>query len=133
MDFFGNFRFATIVNCSVAAVLFTLSPAAADKRVALVIDNADYTGAAKLVNPTNDAAAIAGLFRQVGFEVVERTNVGIRELRQTIDNFSDLARNADVAVVYYSGHGIEVDGLNYLIPVDAILDRDTSCGQNIKL
>jgi uncharacterized caspase-like protein len=51
-------------------------------------------------------------------------NLGIHELRQAINDFSDLVRDADTAIVYFSGHGIEVNGVNYLIPIDAILDRD---------
>ena len=51
-------------------------------------------------------------------------NLGIRELRQAINEFADIARDADTAVVYYAGHGIEVNGINYLIPVDAVLNRD---------
>ncbi len=119
-------RFAAFITCSVFAVLFGLAPAMAEKRVALIIGNSAYQKAAKLANPPNDAAALAGMFKAAGFDSVElRQNLGIRELRQAINDFADMARDADAAVVYYSGHGIEVNGVNYLIPVDAVLSRDS--------
>ena len=119
-------RYAAIIAWSVLAVLLGLSPAAAEKRVALVIGNGAYKNASKLTNPTNDAKAISGMLQSAGFDAVElHENLGIRELRQAISDFADIARDADTAVVYYSGHGIEVNGINYLIPIDAVLGRDT--------
>ena len=97
----------------------------AEKRVALVIGNGGYQKASKLLNPANDAKALAGMLRAANFDPVAlHEDLGIRELRQAIKEFSDLTRDADTAVVYYSGHGIEVNGVNYLIPTDAVLDRD---------
>src|SRR5262244_2068669 len=76
-------------------------------------------------NPTNDAEAIGALFKKAGFDVVNlRRDLDVSEMRRTIGDFADAARNADVAVVYYAGHGMEVNGVNYLIPVDAKLQRD---------
>src|SRR5476649_2388677 len=119
-------RLAEIVAWSVVAVLLSFSPATAEKRVALIVGNAAYKNASKLTNPTNDAKAIAGMLQSAGFDAVElHENLGIRELRQAINDFADLARDADTAVVYYSGHGMEVNGINYLIPIDAVLNRDT--------
>jgi uncharacterized caspase-like protein len=93
--------------------------------VALVIGNGAYQKVTKLPNPANDAKAIAGLLRAAGFdELALHENLGIRELRRAIKDFSNVARDTDAAVVYYSGHGIEVNGVNYLIPTDAILDSD---------
>jgi hypothetical protein len=106
-------------------LLLWSSIAYAEKRVALVIGNGAYQKVSKLPNPTNDAKAIAGMLRAANFdEVALHENLGIRELRRAIKDFSDLARDADTAVVYYSGHGIEVNGVNYLIPTDAVLDSD---------
>ena len=106
-------------------LLLWSSVAHAEKRVALVIGNSAYQKVGKLLNPTSDARAIAGMLQAANFdEVMLRENLGIRELREAIKDFSDLARDADAAVVYYSGHGIEVNGVNYLIPIDAVLDRD---------
>jgi uncharacterized caspase-like protein len=98
---------------------------AAEKRVALVIGNSAYQRVITLPNPSNDAAAIANLLRNSGFDVVEsRQDLNINDMRRAIRNFSDRTRDADIAVVFYAGHGIEVDGVNYLLPVDAALERD---------
>jgi hypothetical protein len=97
----------------------------AEKRVALVIGNGAYQKVSSLPNPTNDAKAIAGMLRAAAFdEVTLHENLGFRELRQAIKDFSNLTREADTAVVYYSGHGIEANGINYLVPTDAALDSD---------
>lgn len=105
------------------------SAAWADRRVALVIGNANYDNADTLLNTISDSRAIAALFRRAGFDVVdERINVGVVEFKRAVRNFLDTTADADIAVVYYSGHGIEVAGVNYLVPVDAkmenILDAD---------
>jgi len=101
------------------------SPAFAEKRVALVIGNSNYEKAARLPNPTNDAALIAETFKSAGFDNVElRRDLKVGDMRRALRDFMDRSREADVAVVYYAGHGIEVDGTNYLVPVDAVLERD---------
>ena len=120
----GIARFIAFICAT--AVLLGPSLAFAEKRVALVIGNSAYQKVAKLLNPTNDAKAISGMLQSAGFdEVALHENFGIREMRRAINDFADMARDADIAVVYYSGHGMEVNGINYLIPVDAVLDRDT--------
>jgi uncharacterized caspase-like protein len=113
---------------ALVAVLFGLlgQPAWADKRVALVIGNSAYQNVAPLGNPVNDAAAMTTTFKGAGFDlVVSRRDLKMPEMRRVLRDFADQARDADVAVVYYAGHGIEVEGTNYLIPVDAVLERDT--------
>jgi hypothetical protein len=108
-----------------AMLLANASDAHAEKRVALVIGNSSYVNVRALANPERDANAVAALFRSAKFDVVEaHNNVTGNGMRRAIRSFSDLARDADVAVVYYAGHGIEVDGANYLLPVDAVLERD---------
>jgi uncharacterized caspase-like protein len=97
----------------------------AEKRVALVIGNSSYQKVAKLTNPANDAAAVAAMFKSAGFDTVEsKLNLTVSELRKALRDFGNKSRDADVAVVYYAGHGIELDGTNYLIPVDATLETD---------
>ena len=97
----------------------------AERRVALVIGNAKYEHADALANTVNDANAIAALLTKAGFDVVdERRDVGVVEFKRAVREFLNSAANADIAVVYYSGHGIEVGGTNYLIPVDAKLASD---------
>ena len=97
------------------------------KRVALVIGNSAYENASSLDNPQRDAKAVAETFRNIGFEkVIETKDAKRADLVNALRDFANLADNADWAVVYYAGHGIEVSGINYLIPVDAKLkvDRD---------
>ena len=109
-----------------AALLLACQPAWAAKRVALVLGNSAYQNVARLPNPVNDGAAIAATLKDAGFDVVDsRHDLPAAETRRALRDFADRARDADIAVVYYAGHGIEVDGTNYLIPVDARLERDT--------
>jgi uncharacterized caspase-like protein len=110
-----------------AAVLLLLcQPAFAEKRVALVLGNSAYQNVAPLTNPVNDGAVMAATLKDAGFDVVDfRRDLPAAETRRALRDFADRARDADIAVVYYAGHGIEVDGANYLIPVDAKLERDT--------
>ncbi len=109
-----------------AALLLVCQPAFAEKRVALVLGNSAYQNVAPLPNPVNDGAVIAAKLKEAGFDVVDfRHDLPAAETRRALRDFADAARDADIAVVYYAGHGMEVDGTNYLIPVDAKLERDT--------
>jgi uncharacterized caspase-like protein len=109
-----------------AAFLLASGPAFAEKRVALVLGNSAYRNVAPLTNPANDSARITATLKDAGFDVVDsRRDLPAAETRRALRDFADRARDADIAVVYYAGHGIEVDGANYLIPVDARLERDT--------
>lgn len=122
----GIARLVSFVLFCTATVWLSFSPASAEKRVALVIGNGAYKNASKLPNPPNDAKIIAGILQSAGFDdVALHENLGIREMRRAINAFADAARDADTAVVYYSGHGMEVNGVNYLVPIDAALERDT--------
>jgi uncharacterized caspase-like protein len=100
--------------------------ALADRRVALVIGNSAYKNVSALPNPSRDAKSIAASFKSAGYDVVMATDVGIVEFRRQLRLFEETAASADIAVVFYAGHGIEVAGINYMIPVDAKLasDRD---------
>jgi hypothetical protein len=109
----------------IAFALAGAEPALAEKRVALIVGNSAYKNVSVLPNPVNDATAMAAMFKGAGFDVVEaRRDLGNLDFRRTIREFSSLARNADVAVVFFAGHGIEVRGTNYLLPVDAKLASD---------
>jgi len=109
-----------------AALLLLAQPALAEKRVALVLGNSAYQNVAPLTNPVNDGTVMAATLKDAGFDVVDfRRDLPAAETRRALRDFADRARDADIAVVYYAGHGIEVDGANYLIPVDAKLERDT--------
>lgn len=115
----------TLVLAILSNWLFSQS-AIAEKRVALVIGNSTYQHVSHLTNPANDAAVMTATFKKADFDVVEpRVDLSVTEMRRVLRDFSDKARDADIAVIYYAGHGIEVDGMNYLVPVDAVLERDT--------
>jgi uncharacterized caspase-like protein len=108
-----------------AALALVCGSAFAETRVALVLGNSAYSKVAALPNPKNDAAAMAELFAKAGFLVTARTDLNIETMRRTMRDFAETAANADIAVIYYAGHGIEIDGVNYLLPIDATLSRDT--------
>lgn len=99
------------------------------KGVALVIGESKYETLTQLVNPNQDARDIDDLLSDLGFDVDRVLNADAEELREAIDDFIDDAEDADVALVYYSGHGIEVGGNNYLVPVDATFDTPEAAGE----
>ncbi|MBB96433.1 MAG: hypothetical protein CML68_17785 [Rhodobacteraceae bacterium] len=106
-------------------ILFLLGgPACATDRAALVIGNSVYTAVPDLANPANDASDIGAKLEKLGFDVVVGLDVDAEEMRQLFQSFSTKAETADVSLVYFAGHGIEVDRSNYLIPVDAQLSSD---------
>ena len=121
----GSVSRSSVVLLLAALVLGFAGPARAEKRVALVIGVSSYQRVPRLPNPVHDAEAMSALFRKAGFDTVEdKRDLGIVELRRVVREFSDKVQDADIAVVYYAGHGIEVDGANYLIPADAKLASD---------
>lgn len=116
--------FVLAVIASLITSVTTLNAATGERRVALVIGIGDYNHASQLPNPVKDATRIASVLSSIGFDVTLRTNLGINDLRDSVRNFADKADTADVALVYFAGHGIEMAGNNYLIPNDAELRRD---------
>ncbi|HEX5998452.1 MAG TPA: caspase family protein, partial [Hyphomicrobiaceae bacterium] len=118
-------RFAIGLIVAVCCALAGLQTAAAEKRVALVIGNGAYQNVSQLPNPGRDATAVEALLRRAGFAVVEvRRDLTRVAMLGALRDFSEQVRDADIAVVFYAGHGMEMDGSNYLIPVDAALERD---------
>src|SRR5262245_15949065 len=98
-------------------LLFGADPAFAGRRVALVLANSAYQHAPLLANPVNDGAVMAKTLKEAGFDIVDsRHDLSALDTRRVLRDFADATRDADIAVVYYAGHGIEVDGSNYLIP-----------------
>ena len=93
------------------------------RRVALVIGNATYK-VNPLKNPANDSTDMARSLRSVGFDVIEANNTTLAQMREVTRRFADKLGNSDVGLVYYSGHGVEVKGKNYLIPVNADIKRE---------
>jgi len=104
----------------------TCGSAHAERRVALVIGNSTYKSVPRLANPANDAALVGGMFQKAGFDWIDvKTDLNASEMRKALRDFGGRARDAEVAVIYYAGHGIELDGTNYLIPTDAALETDS--------
>jgi hypothetical protein len=123
--FSGFARTLVTIGATILSMVVFTNAAFADKRVALVIGNSSYQSVAQLPNPARDASSVAKLFQDAKFDVVEtKLNLGIIEFKRTIRRFEDAADQADIAVIYYAGHGLEINGSNYLIPVDAKLAND---------
>jgi hypothetical protein len=104
------------------AVFVAASPAVAQERVALVIGNGNYANAGALANPSNDARAVAASLREIGFDVAEGLDLGRGQMEDHIRAFLNKAASAKVALLFYAGHGLQIDGRNYLVPVDAKLE-----------
>lgn len=96
-----------------------LSLAAAETRIALVIGNSSYVHAPRLKNPRNDAAALIDKLRGMGFDVIDGLDLDRVAFGEKLKEFGERSASADVALFYYAGHGIQVDGQNYLVPVEA--------------
>ncbi len=96
------------------------------KRVALVIGNASYQHGGSLKNPVNDANLMASTLENLGFEVTKITNANLKEMQQASIKFTSEIKNYDVALFYYAGHGVQVNGVNYLVPTDANMDTELS-------
>ena len=112
----------------VTVVAFVVLPAPsvvlADGRVALVVGNSTYAHIGRLPNADNDAADMSAALRRLGFEVTTELDADRAELTEALRAFTRRSLAADIALVFYAGHGIEMDRVNYLVPVDARLERD---------
>src|SRR3984957_16955377 len=127
-------RYLTIIF-SLICMAFAANPAMAEKRVAFVVGNGAYKNVAQLPNPPVDAKAMAAVLRNVGFDVVEGTNLTRDAMTQKLLDFGKKAQGADVAVFFYAGHGIAISGTNYLLPVDADIksEMDVKLGAAINI
>ena len=103
------------------AVMAVALPAQAAKRIALMIGNGDYTAVGNLDNPVNDATDIGKALEAVGFTVQYKFDLGREDIVRALSEFRREAQGAEAAIIYYAGHGIEVDKQNFMIPVDARL------------
>jgi uncharacterized caspase-like protein len=116
-----------VLGAIVVAICLSLfsQPALAVKRVALVIGNSAYQNVGRLTNPANDSEAMSAMLKNAGFDVVDlKHDLNANGMRRALRDFSDKVRDADIGILYFAGHGIEIDGINYVIPVDAVLERD---------
>ena len=103
-----------------------MTAASAERRVALVLGNSQYQHAAPLANPVRDAQAMADRLKKLDFEVVSGFDLTKPQTQATIAQFAKQVRGADIALFFYAGHGLQVSGKNYLLPVDAALEDETS-------
>lgn len=117
-------RASIFVGVLLAAVGCFVCHAVADVRVALVIGNSGYKQVAPLRNPANDAKAMRAALSRIGFRVFGGTDLTWQGMDDALRMFESAAANADVALVYYAGHGLQVKGTNYLVPVDARIADD---------
>jgi uncharacterized caspase-like protein len=108
-----------IVLFSMFCMFLTADAAKADQRVALVVGNGAYENVQQLPNPPISAKAMAELLRKAGFEVIEGTDLARGAMTERLLEFGRKAQGADLAVFYYSGHAIAINGTEYLLPVDA--------------
>ena len=117
-------KLGAVVLLSVVLV-GSASVAGADGRAALVVGNSTYAHIGRLPNPGNDAADMTAALRRLGFEVTMVRDADRASLTEGLRVFTRASAGADVSLVFYAGHGLEMDGVNYLVPVDARLERDT--------
>ncbi|WP_298876548.1 caspase family protein [uncultured Bradyrhizobium sp.] len=127
-------RTLTII-VSLMCMALSVSAAKADRRVAFVVGNGAYKNVAQLPNPPIDAKAMASTLRNVGFEVIEGSNLTRDQMTEKLLDFGRKAQGSDIAVFYYAGHGIAVGGTNYLLPVDADIksEMDVKLGAAINI
>src|ERR1700680_1416920 len=124
-----------ILVFSVIGILASSNAAKADRRVAFVVGKGAYKNFQPLPNPPIDAKSMAGLLRNVGFEGVEGTNLTRDKMTERLLEFGKKAQGAEVAVFFYAGHGIAINGTNYLLPVDADIksEMDVRLGSTINI
>jgi uncharacterized caspase-like protein len=124
-----------LIVLSLVAALTTANAANAEQRVAFVVGNGAYKNVPKLDNPVDDANAMASLLRSVGFDVIEGTDLGRDAMTERLLEFGKKAQRADVAVFYYAGQGIAIDGTNYLLATDADIksEMDVKLGAAIDI
>ena len=121
-----GFCLSAILLClgAMLAAVVLAEPAAAQKRVALVIGNAAYTHAGRLANPANDATDMAAALKGLGIEVILGLDLDRRGFDTRLRSFSRALADADVGILYYAGHGLQVGLRNYLVPTDAQLQSE---------
>src|SRR5712672_3175698 len=127
-------RHLTLIVCLIC-MIFTAHAAKADRRVAFVVGNGAYKNVAQLPNPPVDAKAMAAVLRNVGFEVVEGSNLTRDTMTERLLEFGKKAQGADVTLFFYAGHGIAIGGTNYLLPIDADIksEMDVKLGAAINI
>jgi uncharacterized caspase-like protein len=122
-----SLRFLIKLAALASICWLSVSAALAENRIALVIGNSSYTSVTALPNPANDAKAMATFLSSAGFQVIQAPNLTQSDMRKTFGDFASMAAEKGpdtVALVFYAGHGLQVDGENFLVPVDAEIQRE---------
>src|SRR5471032_2201765 len=130
----SHMRYLTAI-LSLICMFSTADAATEGRRVAFVVGNGTYKNVTPLPNPPIDAKAMAGVLRNAGFDVVEGINLTRDKMTERLLEFGKKTQGADVAVFFYAGHGIAVDGTNYLLPIDADIksEMDVKLGNAINV
>jgi Caspase domain/Domain of unknown function (DUF4189) len=123
----------TAVFLVVFAIAAFIDPSLADTRVALVIGNGAYRNAPQLPNPANDAADVAASLKRSGFDAILATDLDKAAMDDAMIRFARVARTADVAMFYYSGHALQFGGANYLAPIDIKLNDEADLRRMIRV
>lgn len=123
----------SLLSLAAALVLWGALPAFADKRVALIIGNGAYQNAVHLPNPRNDAQDVADALTRSGFETIVGLDLNKAGMDERTILFARMARDADVALFYYSGHALQFAGVNYLMPLDAKLADEADLRRMIRV
>jgi len=121
-------RFLQICSAAILVAAGLHGSAQAETRMALVIGNSHYRSVSALPNPANDAKAVGELLTSAGFQIISAADLSLAEMRIAIREFISLVsdKGSDtVALVFFAGHGLQVDGENYLVPVDANIKRES--------
>src|SRR5215470_2837874 len=122
-----SLRFFIKLAALASTCWMSIGDAWAENRIALVIGNSSYTNVMALPNPANDAKAMAKFLTSAGFQVMQSPNLTQADMRRTVSNFAGMVAEKGpdtVALVFYAGHGLQVDGENYLVPIDATIQRE---------
>lgn len=116
---------------AILAICFYGLEAAAQESVALIIGNGEYEHTTRLKNPVNDATALAEKLKELGFEVVHGNNLTKEMIEKRVEAFGKIMQNAEIAVFFYAGHGLQINGQNYLIPTDFSLDDEVDLSERL--
>ena len=114
-----NHKLASQKKITVTRIATTQKGVSQKRRLALIIGNADYTHGAGLTNPVHDARAIASILKKLNFQVIIRENLSQKDMKRSIDQFGQKLHEHDVGLFFYAGHGVQVNGTNFLVPGDA--------------
>lgn len=121
-----NAALKALLACAMMFLTATAALAFGERKVALVVGNGAYTHATPLVNPVNDAQAMSNKLEALGFETYTGFDLDKPQMERLLRDFARASRESDVNLFFYAGHGMAVDGVNYLVPVDAVFEDETA-------